>query len=122
VICICVNTSFKPCCLQAILPLICCFVALFRLLIPVQTLVETYGAEILRSDDDAGHTAAHYACLNGYSTILKFIVDSHGAYDEPSHDAMAQHPIHWACAKGHIGIVDFLLQVQRHFVQLPYFF
>ena len=82
-----------------------------RLLIPVQTLVETYGVEILRSYDGAGHTPAHYACLNGFTIILKFIVDSHGAYDEPSHDAAAQHPIHWACANGHVGIVDYLLQV-----------
>jgi len=87
-------------------------------LIPVQTLVEAYGAEILRSYDEAGHTAAHYASLNGYSTILKFIIDSHGAYDEPSHDAVAQHPIHWACANGHIGIVDLLFQVRCHFVSL----
>jgi len=82
-----------------------------RLLIPVQTLVETYGAEILRTHDEAGHTPAHYASLHGYSTILKFIVDSRSAYDEPSNDAVAQHPIHWACAGGHIGIVDLLLQV-----------
>jgi len=87
-------------------------------LIPVQTLVETYGTEILRSYDELGHTAAHYACQHGYSTVLKFIIDSHGAYDEPSQDTIAQHPIHWACAKGHIGIVDFLLQVQPYLVWL----
>ena len=74
--------------------------------------METYGAEILRSHDDAGHTAAHYASLNGYNTILKFIIDSRGAFDEPSSDAAGQHPIHWACANGHIGTVDLLLQVQ----------
>ena len=96
----------------------CVFASPCRLLIPVQTLVETYGAEILRSYDDVGHTPAHYACLHGYSTILKFIIDSRGAYDEPSHDAIAQHPIHWASAKGYIGIVDLLLQVnsQRKYV------
>ena len=84
----------------------------FRLLIPVQTLVESYGTAVLQSYDDMGHTAAHYASLNGFNTILKFIVDSGGAYDEPSRDPIGQHPIHWACAKGNIGIVDFLLQVQ----------
>ena len=74
--------------------------------------METYGAEILRSHDESGHTAAHYASLNGYNTILKFIIDSHGTYDEPSNEAAGQHPIHWACANGHIGTVDILLQVQ----------
>jgi len=78
--------------------------------------VEAYGTEILRSYDEAGHTAAHYACQHGFSTILKFIIDSRGFYDEPSHDSIAQHPIHWACAKGHIGLVDLLLQVQQHFM------
>ena len=68
----------------------------------------------MRSYDDVGHTPAHYACLNGYSTILKFIIDSRGVYDEPSHDEVGQHPIHWACANGHVGIVDLLLQVQQH--------
>jgi len=88
------------------------------LLIPVQTLVETYGDEILRSYDEKGHTAAHYACLTGSNTILKFIIDSRGAYDEPSHDEVAQHPIHWAAANGHVGIVDLLLQVLHIFIWL----
>jgi len=82
----------------------------------VQTLVETYGTEILRGYDELGHTAAHYACQYGHSTILKFIIDCRGAYDEPSHDAIAQHPIHWACAKGHIGIVDLFLQVRPYLI------
>ena len=85
-----------------------------RLLIPVQTLVEKLGPEILCATDDQGHTAAHYACIGGHKTILKFIIDSRGSFDEPSHDEVGQHPIHWACVQGHIDVVDLLLQVSLH--------
>jgi palmitoyltransferase ZDHHC13/17 len=82
------------------------------LLIPVQTLVEIEGPEIFNSFDDKGHTAAHYACLGGHNTILRFIIDSRGFFDEPSRDEVGQRPMHWACINGHIGIVDLLLQVR----------
>ena len=85
----------------------------FRLLIPIQTLVEIKGPGILSTYDEKGHTPAHYACLNGHVLILRFIIDSQGPYDEPSHDEVGQRPIHWACVRGNIGIVDLLLQVKH---------
>jgi palmitoyltransferase ZDHHC13/17 len=86
-------------------------VIILRLLIPVQTMVETHGPGVLHTFDDQGHTAAHYASLGGHSMILRFIIESRGAYDEPSRDDIGQRPIHWACINGHISIVDILLQV-----------
>ncbi|CAH1776296.1 unnamed protein product [Owenia fusiformis] len=80
------------------------------MLIPVQTLVETDGEEILNSRDDKGHTPAHWAALGGQLQILKFILDNKGLINEPSDNELGQRPIHWACVNGHVSIVDLLLQ------------
>lgn len=80
------------------------------MLIPVQTLTETYGVEVLRSHDDKGHTPAHWAALGGHATILRFIIEMKGPVDEPSDNELQQRPIHWACVNGHIAIVEILLQ------------
>lgn len=82
----------------------------FRMLIPVQTLTETLGPELLRSRDDKGHTPAHWAALGGHSTILRYIAEMKGPLDEPSEDELAQQPIHWACVNGQIAAVEILLQ------------
>ena len=81
------------------------------MLVPVQSFVEAQGVELLKSRDEKGHTPAHWACLGGHTSILRFILDNKGPVEEPSENELAQHPIHWACVNGHIGIIDILLQV-----------
>lgn len=80
-----------------------------RLLVPVQTIAED-GPEVFNMRDEKGHTPAHWACLGGHMTILRFIMDSKGPIDQPSNNELGAHPIHWACVNGHINIVDILLQ------------
>lgn len=80
-----------------------------RLLVPVQTIAED-GPEVFNMRDEKGHTPAHWACLGGHLTILRFIMDSKGPIDQPSNNELGAHPIHWACVNGHINIVDILLQ------------
>lgn len=60
--------------------------------------------------DEKGHTPAHWACLGGHMTILRFIMDNKGPIDQASNNELGAHPIHWACVNGHINIVDVLLQ------------
>jgi len=81
-------------------------------LIPVQTLVESYGADILQDTDEKGYTPAHWACLLGQKVIFQFIVDQKGLFNEPGRDEVGQRPIHWACINGHIQLVDLLLRVR----------
>ena len=80
------------------------------MLIPVQTFVETLGDEVLRSKDDKGHTPAHWACLGGHITILRYMLEHKAPVDEASENDLGQRPIHWACVNGHIAVVDVLLQ------------
>ena len=79
------------------------------MLVPVQTVAEE-GPEVFSIRDEKGHTPAHWVCLAGNPTILRFIMDNKGPVDEPSENELAAHPIHWACVNGHINIVDILLQ------------
>lgn len=46
------------------------------MLIPVQTIVEQEGVGVLSSRDEKGHTPAHWACLGGHTTILRFIIEN----------------------------------------------
>lgn len=82
----------------------------FRMLVPVQTLVEHYGVEVFSTRDDKGHTPAHWACLGGHITILRYLIENKGPYNEPSNNELAARPIHWACVNGHIAAVDVLVQ------------
>ena len=79
------------------------------MLAQVQTVTDE-SPEALGIRDEKGHTPAHWACLAGNSTILRFIMDNKGPVDEPGHNELAAHPIHWACVNGHINIVDILMQ------------
>lgn len=47
-----------------------------RMLIPVQTIVEQQGVGVLSQRDDKGHTPAHWACLGGHTSILRFIIEN----------------------------------------------
>jgi ankyrin repeat protein len=60
------------------------------MLIPVQTFVETEGDEILATRDDKGHTPAHWACLGGHITILRYMMEHKAPIDEPSDNDLAQ--------------------------------
>ncbi|KAL3879254.1 hypothetical protein ACJMK2_031558 [Sinanodonta woodiana] len=80
------------------------------MLIPVQTVVETMGPEILSIRDSKGHIPAHWACLGGHTAILRFIIENKGPINESSNNDLGARPIHWACVNGHIAIVDILLQ------------
>ncbi|XP_041356884.1 palmitoyltransferase AKR1-like isoform X2 [Gigantopelta aegis] len=82
-----------------------------RLLVPIQTLVEVRGPEVLSIKDDKGHTPAHWVCLGGHTTILRYMIENKAPVDEPSTNELGAHPIHWACVNGHIAIVDILVQV-----------
>ena len=81
-----------------------------RMLIPVQTFVETQGPEILSSRDEKGYLPAHWACLGGQTTMLRYFIECKGPIDDPGENELAQRPIHWACVNGHVAIVDILLQ------------
>ena len=81
-----------------------------RMLMPMQGLVEYIGVECLKERDDKGHLPAHWACLAGHTTLLRYIIEMKGPIDEPGENDLAQHPIHWACVNGHVAIVDILLQ------------
>lgn len=52
------------------------FFFLSSMLIPVQTIVEQEGVGILSSRDEKGHTPAHWACLGGHTTILRFLIEN----------------------------------------------
>ncbi|XP_025085865.1 probable protein S-acyltransferase 23 isoform X2 [Pomacea canaliculata] len=80
------------------------------MLIPVQTIVEQQGVGVLSQRDDKGHTPAHWACLGGHTSILRFIIENKGPIDEPSANDLGARPIHWACVNGHIAVVDILVQ------------
>ena len=47
------------------------FSSFHRKLVPVQDLVEKHGAAVLSLRDEKGHTAAHWACLGGHTSILR---------------------------------------------------
>ena len=81
----------------------------FRMLVPLQTIVEFKGVEVFKSRDDKGHTPVHWICLGGHTTLLRYILELKVDVDEPSDNDLKQHPIHWACVNGHVGIVDILL-------------
>ncbi len=81
------------------------------MLVPVQTVIEALGVECLKTRDEKGHTPAHWACLGGHTTILRYIVEMKAPVDEPSDNDLGQRPIHWACVNGHIAAVDVLLQL-----------
>ncbi|XP_012938178.1 probable protein S-acyltransferase 23 [Aplysia californica] len=80
-------------------------------LIPVQTLVEQQGLSVLALRDDKGHTPAHWACLGGHTSILRYMIENKVAIDEASSNELGAHPVHWACVNGHIAVVDILTQV-----------
>ncbi|XP_036360505.1 probable protein S-acyltransferase 23 isoform X2 [Octopus sinensis] len=80
------------------------------LLVPVQALVEQEGPSIFSIRDEKGHTPAHWACLGGHTTILRFIIECKGLINEPSQNDPGARPIHWACVNGHIAVVDILVQ------------
>ncbi|XP_046576707.1 probable protein S-acyltransferase 23 isoform X1 [Haliotis rubra] len=80
------------------------------MLIPIQTLFEQGGAEVFTSRDDKGHTPAHWACLGGHTTILRFMLEHKAPVNEPSNNDLGARPIHWACVNGHIAVVDILVQ------------
>lgn len=102
--------SRKPCSLDGIISIHCGIdISFFRLLVPVQTIAED-GPEVFNMRDEKGHTPAHWACLGGHMTILRFIMDNKGPIDQASNNELGAHPIHWACVNGHINIVDVLLQ------------
>ncbi|KAJ8298448.1 hypothetical protein KUTeg_024979 [Tegillarca granosa] len=79
------------------------------MLVPVQNIAED-GPEVFSMRDDKGHTPAHWACLGGHTTILRFIIENKGPVNEASNNELGARPIHWACVNGHIAIVDILLQ------------
>lgn len=80
------------------------------LLVPLQTLVEVHGVDILNRVNEDGETLAHWACLRGNKVILRYIIDVKGSVNEPTKNEAAQRPIHWACVNGHVTLVDILLQ------------
>ncbi|XP_033742108.1 probable protein S-acyltransferase 23 isoform X1 [Pecten maximus] len=79
------------------------------MLVPVQTVHEEV-SDIFNMRDDKGHTPAHWACLGGHSTVLRYMIESKANVNEPSDNDLGARPIHWACVNGHIAIVDILLQ------------
>ncbi|XP_064637705.1 putative ZDHHC-type palmitoyltransferase 5 [Lineus longissimus] len=79
-------------------------------LIPLQTLVEAYGLEVLKQRDEKGHTPAHWAALGGHTNLLRYLIEIKGPVDEPSDNELGQRPIHWACVNGHVAAVDILCQ------------
>ncbi|KAL8604074.1 hypothetical protein ACOMHN_024899 [Nucella lapillus] len=81
-----------------------------RMLVPVQTIVEQNGPGILSTRDEKGHTPAHWACLGGHTTILRFFIENKAPIDEPSNNDLGARPIHWAAVNGHIAVVDILIQ------------
>ena len=83
---------------------------LYRMLVPVQTVVEQIGPEALSMRDDKGHTPAHWACLGGHTTILRYLLENKAPVNEPSNNDLGARPIHWACVNGHIAVVDILVQ------------
>lgn len=83
---------------------------------PLQTLVEVHGVDILNRVNEDGETLAHWACLRGNKVILRYIIDIKGSVNEPTKNEAAQRPIHWACVNGHVTLVDILLQVTQHTV------
>lgn len=80
------------------------------MLIPIQTLFEQGGVEVFTSRDDKGHTPAHWACLGGHTTILRFMLEHKAPVNEPSNNDLGARPIHWACVNGHIAVIDILVQ------------
>ncbi len=80
------------------------------MLVPVQAIIDAMGIKVLKSRDEKGHTPAHWACLGGHTTILRYIIEMKAPVDEPSENDLGQRPIHWACVNGHIAVVDVLLQ------------
>lgn len=76
----------------------------------MQTMVEIHGVEILSTRDEKGNTVAHWCCLGGHVTLLRYIMELNAPYDEASLFETNAKPIHWACVNGHIAIVDILLQ------------
>ncbi|KAL5012661.1 hypothetical protein ScPMuIL_011212 [Solemya velum] len=81
------------------------------MLVPVQTIVENLGTRVFSLRDDKGHTPAHWACLGGHVTILRFMIENKAPVNEPSNNDLGARPIHWACVNGHIAVVDILIQV-----------
>ena len=64
------------------------FILLFRMLIPVQTIVEKMGPDILTVRDDKGHTPAQWACLGGHTTILRYLLENKAPVNEPSNNEL----------------------------------
>ena len=80
------------------------------MLVPLQTLVEINGPEILSSRDEKGNTVAHWCCLGGHVTLLRYLIELKAPVDEYSTEDPYAKPIHWACVNGHIAILEILLQ------------
>ncbi|XP_052255507.1 uncharacterized protein LOC127861166 isoform X2 [Dreissena polymorpha] len=80
------------------------------MLIPVQTVVEQMGLDVLSLRDEKGHTPAHWACLGGHAPVLRYLLEQKAPVNETSHNDLGARPIHWACVNGHIAIVDILVQ------------
>ncbi|WAQ98548.1 ZDHC2-like protein, partial [Mya arenaria] len=80
------------------------------MLVPVQTVIEQMGVDVLSLRDEKGHTPAHWACLGGHATILRYLIEHKAPVNEPSNNDLGARPIHWACVNGHIAIVDILVQ------------
>lgn len=75
---------------------------------PVQELVEKHGVGILSLRDEKSHTAAHWACLGGHTSLLRYMIENKASIDEAN--SLGAHPIHWACVNGHVAVVDILTQ------------
>ena len=45
----------------------------YRLLIPLQTIVEEEGVDVLLQYDNDGHTPIHWIALGGHSHIMQYI-------------------------------------------------
>ena len=86
-----------------------CFLC-YRMLVPVQTVVDQMGPDVLNMRDEKGHTPAHWACLGGHTAILRYLLEHKAVINEPSNNELGARPIHWACVNGHIAIVDILVQ------------
>lgn len=80
-------------------------------MVPLQTLVEAQGVEVLSKVNEEGETVAHWACLKGHKVILTYVMELKAPINEYINNGTGQRPIHWACVNGHIAVVELLLTV-----------
>jgi len=79
-------------------------------LIPVQTLVESHGIDILLKYDKQGYTPIHWAALGGHVHLFNYFTQIKLSLDLQSKNTLGCQPIHWACVHGHVQIVKILIQ------------